>query len=143
MTQIKSKVYYLITTGEVLTVTSEMQGCVEETTKEQDMEVYPQLKDKNIDEVNFIELEYGTLVTTFNNAKTYKVSLETKQLEVIYYTQEEIESMQNENQETQDLNSRVSDISQYLSGNQTTIADVEDLIIQTEQNKILNSEGMM
>lgn len=39
--------------------------------------------------------------------------------------------------EAQKLNSRVSDISTYLSNNATTIADVEDLIIQSELNKIL------
>jgi hypothetical protein len=119
-------------------VTSEMQGSVEETTKEQDMSIYKQLKNKEIDEVDYIELEYGTLASTFNNVKSYKVNLETKTLDIIYFTQEELEDVQPQNQEAQDLNSRVSDISTYLSSSdETTIADIEKSILKIETNKIL------
>lgn len=139
MNQIATKIYYLIATGEVLTITSEMQGSVESTTKEQDMNLYEQLKNYTIDEVDFIELEYGTLAETFNNAKSYKVNLKSKQLEVIYYTKEELTSMQVQYQENQDLNSRVSDISTYLLGSDSnTIADIENSILEIEKNKIIN-----
>jgi hypothetical protein len=93
MNQIKAKVYYLIETGEVLAITSEMQGNIEKTTKSQDMKIYPQLKDKNTNDVDYIELTYGTLASTFNNAKSYKVNLTTKRLEVTYYTQEELDAI--------------------------------------------------
>lgn len=139
MNKIATKIYYLIATGKVLTITSECQGSIEFTTKEQDMEIYEQLKVHNIDEVDFIELEYGTLVETFNNAKSYSVNLKSKQLEVIYYTNEELTSMQVQYQETQDLNSRVSDIASYLSSSDsTTIADIENSILEIEKNKIIN-----
>lgn len=137
MNKTKAKVYYLISTGEVLMVTSEMQGCVEETTKEQDMKIYPQLKDKNIDEVDFVELEYGILATIFNNTKLYKVNLQTKKLEVTYYTQEELNAMQQQNQEAQDLNSRVSDITEYLRNQESQkISDIEAYILESEKNKL-------
>lgn len=139
MNQIKAKVYYLVATGETLVTTAEMQGSVEPTTKEQDMHIYPALKDKNIDEVDYVELEYGILSTTFNNAKSYSINLETKSLDVVYFTQEELDSMQQQNQEAQDLNSRVSDITQYLScSNETTIADIENSILEIELNKTIN-----
>jgi hypothetical protein len=38
----------------------------------------------------------------------------------------------------QETNYRISDISQYLSSNEATISDVEDLILQSEENKIIN-----
>lgn len=139
MNEVKAKVYYEVLTGNVLTITSECQGSIEETTKEHDMKIYEQLKDKNIDEIDFIELEYGTLAATFNNAKLYSINLETKELEVIYYTQEELSAIQQQNQEVQDLNSRVSDITQYLSSsNETTIADIENSILEIELNKTIN-----
>lgn len=138
MNQVKSKIYYDIISGEILTITSECEGCVEPTTKEQDIEIYYQLKNKNIEEIDYIELEYGTLAITFSNAKSYNVNLETKQLEVNYYTQEELDQIQQQNEKNSELNSRVSDVSTYLSNNATTIDDVEDLIIQSEQNKIIN-----
>ena len=44
-----------------------------------------------------------------------------------------------QSQETQDLNSRVSDISTYLSSSDsTTIADIENSILEIEKNKIIN-----
>jgi len=136
MIQIKAKVYYLISTGEVLVVTSEMQCSMEARTKEQDLETYNELKDKNINDIDYIELEFGTFNNTFNKAKSYSINLETKQLEVIYYTQEELNTMQQQNQQAQELNARVSDISQYLNSNTITISDVENIILQSEQNKV-------
>ncbi|MCI1478129.1 MAG: hypothetical protein LKH93_06960 [Clostridium beijerinckii] len=141
MNEINAKIYYEKANGNILIITSECQGYVESTTKEQDMQIYDQLKNKNIDDVDFIELEYGTLSNTFSNVKSYKVNLDTKQLEVTYYTQEELHAMQQQARQNEDLNSRVFDISTYLNNNVTTIADVEDLILQSEQNKIIN-EGM-
>lgn len=91
---IKAKVYYDILTGNVIIITSEMQGCVLETTKEEDMQLYEELKEKNASDIDFIELEYGTLVNTFTNAKSYSVNTKTKQLKVTYYTQGELENIQ-------------------------------------------------
>lgn len=139
MRQIPAKIYYLISSGEVLFITSEMEGCIEGITKEEDMQIYPQLKDKNIAEVDYIELEYGTLAATFTNSKSYSINLETRKLEVIYYTQEELNAIQQQTQEYQDLNSRVSDISTYLSSSdEATIADIENSILEIELNKTIN-----
>lgn len=137
MNQIKAKVYYLIYTGEVLTITSEMQGCVEQTTKEQDMTMYLQLKDKNIDDIDFIELEYGTLSTTFNNVKTYSINLETKTLEVIYYTQEELDVQTLEQLSRQTISDRINTISTYINLDNTSIEDLENYILQREKDKTI------
>ncbi|WP_271814161.1 hypothetical protein [Clostridium beijerinckii] len=138
----KSRVYYLISTGEILLKTSECFSdndlSIAQTTIQQDIESYPELKGKNSNEIDYIELEYGTLASTFTNAKSYKINLNSKKLEVTYYTQEELNAIQQQDQQNEDLNSRVLDISAYLNRNVTTIADVEDLILQSEQNKIIN-----
>ena len=139
MRQIPAKIYYLISSGEVLFITSEMEGCIEGTTKEEDMQIYPQLKDKNIAEVDYIELEYGTLAATFTNSKSYSINLETNQLEIIYYTQEELNTMLQATQEIQDLNTRTTDIATYLSSSdEATIAEIENYILEIELNKTIN-----
>lgn len=140
MNQIKAKVYYEVATGNVLTVTSEMSGTVEQTTKEQDMAVYPDLKDKKPEDIDFIELDYGTLASTFNNVKSYSINLETKALNLIYFTAEELQAEQTQAQASQDLNTRVSDISNYLLSQTDMISGIEDQILQTEINKL--TEGM-
>lgn len=138
MLQIPTKIYYEKATGNVLVATCERQGFVEETTIEQDMQEYLELQGKNINDIDVIELEFGTRSTTLDNAKLYKINLETKQLEVTYYTQEELNTIQQQAQQNEDLESRISDISTYLNINALAIDNVEDLILQSEQNKIIN-----
>ena len=139
--EIKSKVYYEITTGNVIHITPEFIGFVERT-KDQDMSTYVALKDKNINDVDFIELEYGTLLSIFNNLKSFHINLELKSLEYEYYTAEELQAMQSQDQESQILNNRISDISDYLQQqSDNVITDFEDYILQKELNKTL--EGMI
>lgn len=143
MNRIKTKIYYLVSTGEVLVVTPEYKGYgVQLTEKEQDMNLYKQLSSKKLAEIDYIELEYGTLESTFNNAKSYKVNLETKKLEVIYYTKEEAELIDRQRQEIEKNSYRVSDVSTYLlNSDDITISNIENSILEIERNKIL--EGMI
>jgi uncharacterized protein YkuJ len=137
MNEINSKIYYLISTGEILCITSEYKGLTESNTKEQDMKIYRQLKNYSIDEIDFIELEYGTLAETFNNAKSYKINLETKQLEVVYYTKEELILIQQQNQKQINLNDRINLIAKYSNLDTSSIADLEKYILQREKDRIV------
>ena len=139
MNQIQAKIYFDKLSGDILTITSEMQGCVEPTTKEQDMEIYPALQDKSIDEVDFIELEYGTLATTFTNIKSYSIDLESKQLKCIYFTQEELDALQNNATTEVTLDSRINSVNEYVSAQDAdTITAFEEFIIQRELDQIMN-----
>lgn len=138
MNQIGAKIYYLISTGEGLTITSEMQGNVEETTKEQDMQSHEQLKDKNIDEVDYIELEYGTLAQTFANIKSYSVDVDTRTFKGIYYTQEELNLIKSKQESQKNIFDRINMISEYVNLDNNSISELENTIINYEQNKILN-----
>lgn len=140
MNQICSKVYYLIATGEILLVTEERQGDVIETTKEQDIQVYSSLNGKSVDDIDFIELEYGTLSSTFtSNVKSYSVDVANKKLNIVKYTQEELNDIQQQDEEDKSLNNRVSDISTYLNNSdETTILNIENSILEIEKNKIIN-----
>jgi hypothetical protein len=82
-------------TGAVLLITAEMQGDIFETTKEHDFEAYEELQNVDINKTDFITIEYGTYSKVFNNHKSCIVDLETKQLKVDYYTQAEIDEINN------------------------------------------------
>ncbi|AQR93523.1 hypothetical protein [Clostridium saccharoperbutylacetonicum] len=142
MNKIQAKVYYAASTGQVLLVTSEMQGSVEKTTKEQDVEIYPQLKDKKVEEIDFIELEYGTLTSTFNNIKSYSIDVVNKKILSVYYTQEELDAIKfqqnKEMAEQQAIMDRTSTITNYIQDNTSIMDNVEDIILESEKNKILN-----
>jgi hypothetical protein len=100
-----------------------------------------ELKDKNIDEVDFIELEYGTVVSTFANIKSYSVDVKTKTFKPIYYTQEELDDIkakqEAELKSQQLLNERTSTITNYLNIDSTSISDIEKYILQREKTKII------
>jgi hypothetical protein len=139
MNQICSKIYYLIITGEILVITQEAQGFIANTTKEEDIQSYTQLQSIDENNIDYIGLKYGALESTFCNAKSYRINLDTKKLEVVYYTQDELNTIQQQNQETQALGDRVSDISNYLSNSdETTISNIENSILEIEKNKIIN-----
>ncbi|WP_315073755.1 hypothetical protein [uncultured Clostridium sp.] len=146
MGEIPAKIYYDVITGEVLTliITPESVYIIEETTKEEDISVYPQLQGKSVNDVDYIRFEYGELTSIIAKSKSYKVNLETKQLEVIYYTEDELNAVQKQIQEDQALSSRVSDISTYLSNaDGSTISNVEDTILGVESNKVSEENGGM
>lgn len=142
MNQICAKVYYLITTGEVLFSTAEIEGYVSDTTKEQYIEAYPQLQGKTTDEIDFIELPYGTLVSTFTpNVKSMSVDVTNKTLNIVNYTQDELNAMQQQAQQTQTINNRISDISNYLNlQGDSSISNVENAIIQNQMTDIENGD---
>jgi len=133
--EIKAKIYYFISTGEILTITPE--GTLRETTKEQDMEIYEQLKDKNIDEIDYIELEYGTLASIFNNVKSYSVDVKTKTLKYEYYTQEELDTKKQKQKEQQIILDRKNTISTYVNLDTTSIEDLEKYFLLREKNKTI------
>lgn len=138
MNKIKSRIYYEKLNGNVLVVTAEKDGGVIETTKEEDMTTYHKLKDKNINDIDYIELEYGTLAGTFINVKSYRVNVDTKILELTYFTQAELDSMNQADQEQEIISNRTGSISEYLQSNydEETLTQIEDLIIQQEFDKL-------
>jgi len=143
MNQIKARVYYLIATGEVIARTYEMLCSAKQPTKEDDMLFYPELKGINANDVDFIELEYGTLSSTFDFAISYAINLETKTLDCVYSTQEELDAKAKEQiilQEAQQESAeRVSSILEYIQNQDSqAISNIEDYILTTEMNKILN-----
>lgn len=95
--QVKSKVYYDNLTGVVLEITPECEGGVPTFAKGQDMERLDQLKGRNANDIDFIELEFGTMSSILNMSKSCHIDVATKQLKVEYYTQAEIEELNNNN----------------------------------------------
>lgn len=141
MNTVNAKVYYDNATGDVILITSECMGDVRSTTKAEDMGIYSELTNRPIDSVDFIELEYGTLRSAFNNVKSYTVNIETKQLELVYYTDSELQEIKDQETAGILLGSRIADISTYLKDQPSdTIAEFENYILQTELNKI--TEGV-
>lgn len=136
MYKIKCRIYYDKKTGESLVITSETE-LDKLQSKEEDMNIYPNLKGRDINSVDFIELEYGQQAVIFNNFKSCKVNVMSKQLEVQYCTEEELNEVKNNSEKAHTITDRISNISMYISQDEIMISQIEDLIIQNEVNKIM------
>ena len=112
MKQIGTKVYYCLVTGNVIKIIGDMQGYVKETTFDEDIELYTELKERNKDTIGLLTFEYGEYPKLSQNATGVMVDLETKELIFSYdeLPQEpieptEIEVMQNRiNQLEEEIN---------------------------------------
>lgn len=80
MNQYGRRIFYDNRTGLVLRDTGESVGNVQRTTIEQDIEVYPDLSERNRDTLGVLELEYGQYAQDFATCIGFRVDLETKQL---------------------------------------------------------------
>ncbi|WP_020615734.1 hypothetical protein [Paenibacillus daejeonensis] len=74
------RIYYELSTGNVLVDTGERSGDVVETTQEQDFASYTALAERVPETVGLLELEYGELAEDFAQASGYRVDLETGNL---------------------------------------------------------------
>lgn len=81
---IGKRIYYLKVDGRVVLDTGEAEGWVNQTTTEDDWRIYSELSKYNKSEVDFIELQFGEFKTEFAECTSYKVNVDTKQLEFDY-----------------------------------------------------------
>ncbi|TKH43406.1 hypothetical protein C1I60_14000 [Paenibacillus terrae] len=83
--KIGPKVYYRKTTGEVIYITSQVESpWAVETTKEEDMNFYPQLKGYDPAQVDVLKLGFDQYTEDFKRAKSYWVNPNTGKLEFVY-----------------------------------------------------------
>ena len=78
------RIYFLKVDGRVILDTGEAEGWVNLTTSEDDWRIYSELSKYNKSEVDFIELQFGEFRTEFSECTSYRVNVDTKQLEFDY-----------------------------------------------------------
>lgn len=81
------KLYYELTTGNIIQDCGERQGSVVETTEDQDFQTYPSLQSYQQNQVGVIQCDYGYELTNFMK---YPFHIDTKnpidQTAIIFYT---------------------------------------------------------
>lgn len=78
--QIGRKIYYDLTTGNIILDTGERSGSVVETTLEQDFETYVSLSERNSNTIGHLQLEYGQYAEDFAQCNGYRVDPVTQQV---------------------------------------------------------------
>ena len=80
MKQIGTKIYYCLLKGNVIKIIGDMQGCVTETTFDEDIEIYTELKERDKNSIGLLTFEYGEYPKLSQGATGVMVDLETKEL---------------------------------------------------------------
>ena len=78
--QIGSKIYYCLLTGNVIKIIGDMQGYVKETTLDEDIEIYTELKERDKDSIGLLQFNYGEYCKLSKGSTGVIVDLETKEL---------------------------------------------------------------
>ena len=78
--QIGAKIYYCLLTGNVIKIIGDMQGCIRETSFDEDIEIYTELKERDRDSIGLLQFEYGEYPKLSQGATGVMVDLETKEL---------------------------------------------------------------
>ena len=78
--KIGTKIYYCTITGNVIKIIGDMQGYVKETTFDEDIEIYTELKERDINTIGLLQFEYGEYPKLSKNSSGVIVDLETKEL---------------------------------------------------------------
>jgi hypothetical protein len=82
------RIYFELSTGNVILDKGEMQGSIVPTTIEQDIENYIVLQERVRESYDYIELPYGQYAQDFHECNGYRINLETRDMEFSYPTGE-------------------------------------------------------
>lgn len=78
--QIGTKIYYCLVTGNVIKIIGDMQGYVKETTFDEDIEIYTELKEREKTTIGLLQFKYGEYPKSSKDSTGVVVNLETKEL---------------------------------------------------------------
>ena len=105
MKQLGTKIYYCLLTGNVIKIISDMQGYVRETSFDEDIEIYTELKERDKNTIGLLEFEYGEYPKLSQGATGVMVDIKTKEL---IFTYEELPNEPIEPTELEILEDKVS-----------------------------------
>lgn len=105
MKQIGTKIYYCLLTGNVIKIIGDMQGYVKETSFDEDVEIYTELKEREKDSMGLLTFEYGEYPKLSKDSTGVMVNLETKEL---IFNYEELPTPPQEPTEIEIIQSKIS-----------------------------------
>ena len=103
--QIGTKLYYCLLTGNVIKIIGDCQGYVKETTFDEDIEIYSELKERNRGSIGLLTFEYGEYPKLSKGSTGVMVNLETKEL---IFSYEELPTPPQEPTEIETIQEKIS-----------------------------------
>ena len=119
--QIGTKIYYCLLTGNVIKVMGDCQGYVKETTFNEDIEIYTELKERDINTIGLLQFEYGEYPKLSQNASGVMVDLDTKEL---IFSYEELPQIPQEPTEFELMQEEIKALKEEINILKTSISEV-------------------
>lgn len=130
--QIGTKIYYCLLSGNVIKIIGDMQGYVKETTFDEDIEIYTELKERDKDTIGLLQFEYGEYPKLSQGSTGVIVNLETKEL---IFSYEELPQEPVEPTEIEIIQEKIS-ILEAENADLLIDSAMKDLKIETLENDL-------
>ena len=127
MIQIGTKIYYCLLTGNVIKIIGDMQGYVKETTFDEDIEIYSELKERDIRNIGLLQFEYGEYPKLYKGSTGVMVDLETKEL---IFSYEELPTPPQEPTEIEIMQEKISQLEEKINKLQNSISEMNLTILK-------------
>lgn len=131
--KIGRRIYYDLSTGNILVDTGEKQGFVRKTIIEQDIQTYKVLSERHRDTFDVIELGYGQYAQDFAECNGYRVNTKTKELE-FSYPDPNVE-------EPQELIYQ-KPLSEEVKNLKSQVLEMQNYIVNEQYNNLLSAGGV-
>ena len=127
MKQIGTKIYYCLVTGNVIKIIGDMIGYVRETTFNEDIEIYTELKERDINTIGLLQFEYGEYPKLSKDSTGVMVNLETKEL---IFSYEELPTPPQEPTEIEIMQEKISQLEEKINKLQNSINEMNLSILK-------------
>lgn len=127
MKQIGTKIYYCLSTGNVIKIIGDMQGYVKETSFDEDYEIYTELKERDRETIGLLQFEYGEYPKLSKDSTGVMVDLETKEL---IFSYEELPQLPQEPTEIEIMQNKISQLEEDINKLQNSINEMNLAILK-------------
>ena len=119
--QLGTKVYYCLLTGNIIKIIGDMQGYVKETTFNEDIEIYAELKERDINTIGLLQFKYGEYPKLSKDSTGVMVDLDTKEL---IFSYEELPQIPQEPTEFELMQEEIKALKEEINILKTSISEV-------------------
>ena len=130
--QIGTKIYYCLLTGNIIKIIGDMQGYVKESTFDEDIEIYTELKERDKKSIGLLNFKYGEYLRLSQGSTGAMVNPETKEL---IFSYDELPQEPIEPTEIEIMQNEIKTLKEELTQIQTSIASLTSLIAVTLEEK--------
>ena len=125
--QIGTKIYYCLLTGNVIKIIGDMQGYIKETSFDEDIEIYTELEERDINTIGLLQFNYGEYPKLSQDSTGVMVNLETKEL---IFSYEELPTPPQEPTEIEIMQEKISQLEEKINKLQNSINEMNLAILK-------------